>query len=168
MTQRIPFVIAILTLVGGVFISILFGYNEDYFQNNIKEGLTKNEKVNLIQDPVEKASVLKSESDKNWRYYQRFHFHATGIGSMVMGVLIFVSFLSAPEKLKITASYLVAVGGFLYPFIWLFAAIYGPELGRGIAKEKFAVFGYMGGVFLIGLIMSLYLTLKYPLKTSKL
>ena len=43
MTTRIPYLIAILALIGGVFISILFGYNEDYFQNNIKEGLAKNE-----------------------------------------------------------------------------------------------------------------------------
>ena len=84
-----------------------------------------------------------------------------------MGVLLFVSFLSAPEKLKITTSYLVAIGGFLYPYIWLFAAIYGPELGRGVAKEKFAILGYMGGVFLIGLFMSLYMAFKYPLKTIK-
>lgn len=167
MTQRIPFVIAILTLVGGVFISILFGYNEDYFQNNIKEGLKKNEKVNQIQDSVEKAAVLKAEAEKNWRYYQRFHFHSTGIGAMIMGVLLFVSFLSAPEKIKIITSYTVSIGGFLYPYVWLFAAIYGPEMGRSAAKEKFAIFGYMGGVFLIGLFMSLYMAWKYPLREIK-
>ena len=167
MTTRIPYLIAILTLIGGVFISILFGYNEDYFQNNIKEGLKKNEKVNQIQDPVEKAAVLKAEAEKNWRYYQRFHFHSTGIGAMIMGVLLFVSFLSAPEKIKIITSYTVSIGGFLYPYVWLFAAIYGPEMGRNAAKEKFAIFGYMGGVFLIGLFMSLYMAWKYPLREIK-
>lgn len=168
MTQRIPYVIAILTLIGGVFISIIFGANEDFFKNNIKEGLRKNEKINLIQDPAEKAAVLKSEEEKNWRYYQRFHFHSTGIGAMIMGVLLFVSLLSAPDRLKNATSYTVAIGGFLYPYIWLFAAIYGPEMGRDAAKESFAIFGYMGGVFLIGLFMSLYMSLKYPLRTLKL
>lgn len=167
MTQRIPYVIAILTLIGGVFISILFGANEDYFKDKINEGLKKNEKVNQIQDPEEKAAVLKTEADKNWRYYQRFHFHATGIGAMIMGVLLFISFLSAPEKLKNITSYLVSFGGFLYPFVWLFAAIYGPEMGRSEAKEAFAVFGYMGGVFLLGLFLSLYMALKYRLKELK-
>jgi hypothetical protein len=167
MTQRIPYVIAILTLIGGVFISIIFGANEDYFKDKINEGLKKNEKVNQIQDPVEKAAVLKNEADKNWRYYQRFHFHATGIGAMIMGVLLFISFLSAPEKLKNITSYLVSFGGFLYPFVWLFAAIYGPEMGRSEAKEAFAVFGYMGGVFLLGLFLSLYMALKYRLKELK-
>jgi hypothetical protein len=167
MIQRIPYVIAILTLIGGVFISIIFGANEDYFKDKINEGLKKNEKVNQIQDPIEKAAVLKTEADKNWRYYQRFHFHATGIGAMIMGVLLFISFLSAPEKLKNITSYLVSFGGFLYPFVWLFAAIYGPEMGRSEAKEAFAVFGYMGGVFLLGLILSLYMALKYRLKELK-
>lgn len=167
MTQRIPYVIAILTLIGGVFISILFGVNEDYFKDKINEGLKKNEKVNQIQDPVEKEAVLKTEADKNWRYYQRFHFHATGIGAMIMGVLLFISFLSAPERIKTITSFAVSIGGFLYPFIWLFAAIYGPEIGRGAAKEKFAVFGYMGGLFLVGLILTLYMALKYRLKELK-
>jgi hypothetical protein len=167
MIQRIPYVIAILTLIGGVFISIIFGANEDYFKDKINEGLKKNEKVNQIQDPVEKEAVLKTEADKNWRYYQRFHFHATGIGAMIMGVLLFISFLSAPEKLKNITSYLVSFGGFLYPFVWLFAAIYGPEMGRTEAKEAFAIFGYMGGVFLLGLFLSLYMALKYRLKELK-
>jgi hypothetical protein len=167
MTQRIPYVIAILTLIGGVFISIIFGANEDYFKDKINEGLKKNEKVNLIQDPEEKAAVLKTEADKNWRYYQRFHFHATGIGAMIMGVLLFISFLSAPERIKAITSFAVSIGGFLYPFLWLFAAIYGPEMGREAAKEKFAVFGYMGGLFLVGLILSLYMALKYRLKELK-
>lgn len=167
MTQRIPYVIAILTLIGGVFISILFGANEDYFKDKINEGLKKNEKVNQIQDPIEKAAVLKSEADKNWRYYQRFHFHATGIGAMIMGVLLFISFLSAPERIKAISSFAVSIGGFLYPFVWLFAAIYGPEMGREAAKESFAVFGYMGGLFLVGLVLTLYMALKYRLKELK-
>jgi len=147
MIQRIPYVIAILTLIGGVFISILFGANEDYFKDKINEGLKKNEKVNQIQDPIEKD--------------------ATGIGAMIMGVLLFISFLSAPERIKAISSFAVSIGGFLYPFVWLFAAIYGPEMGRSEAKESFAVFGYMGGVFLIGLILSLYMALKYRLKELK-
>jgi hypothetical protein len=167
MIQRIPYVIAILTLIGGVFISILFGANEDYFKDKINEGLKKNEKVNQIQDPIEKAAVLKSEADKNWRYYQRFHFHATGIGAMIMGVLLFISFLSAPERIKAISSFAVSIGGFLYPFVWLFAAIYGPEMGREVAKESFAVFGYMGGLFLVGLVLTLYMALKYRLKELK-
>jgi len=58
---------------------------------------------------------------------------------------------------------MVAIGGTLYPFVWLFAGIYGPEMGRSEAKEAFAFFGYMGGVFLLGGIYTTILTIKYDL-----
>jgi len=45
--------------------------------------------------------------------------------------------------------------------------IYGPEMGREVAKEAFAIFGYMGGVFLLGLFLSLYMALKYPSRELK-
>ena len=147
MIKRIPFFLALLSIVGGVFISILFGLNEDIFKNKISEGLNKNTSIQKIIDPAEKAEKIKSESDKNWRYYQRFHFHATGIGAMMIGILLFLSLLQAPQKSVQIASYLTSIGGLLYPFVWLFAAMYGPEIGRDRAKEAFAIFGYMGGVF---------------------
>jgi hypothetical protein len=49
MISRIPFVIAILTLIFGVFISIIFGANEDFFKDKIKEGLSKNERSTLFR-----------------------------------------------------------------------------------------------------------------------
>jgi hypothetical protein len=52
----------------------------------------------------------------------------------------------------------------MYPFVWLFAAMYGPILGRSEAKEAFAIFGYAGGVYLVGLILIFILVAKYPLK----
>jgi hypothetical protein len=59
---------------------------------------------------------------------------------------------------------MISVGGFLYPFIWLFAGIYGPEMGRNEAKEAFAIFGYMGGVCLLGMIMASYLAIAKELR----
>ncbi len=161
MLRKFPFILALLSIVGGVVISVLFGINEEIFKDRISIGLEKNVKINQIQDPLKKADVLKTEADKNWRYYQRFHFHATGIGAMMMGVLLFISRLQAPRKQINIASYLIAVGGTFYPFLWLFAGLYGPEIGRSEAKEAFALFGYMGGVFLLGGIHSLYLAVKY-------
>jgi hypothetical protein len=163
MLKKLPFALALLSIVGGVFISILFAVNEDLFKSRISSGLDKNIKIQQIADPQVKEDKIKSESEKNWRYYQRFHFHATGIGAMMMGILLFLSRLRAPKKHKSIASYLIAVGGFLYPFVWLFAGIYGPEMGRSEAKEAFAVFGYMGGLFLLGGIYSTILALRYDL-----
>jgi len=159
--KRFPFALTTLSIILGVFIAILFGVNEDLFKSRIKEGLSKNVKILSIEDTAKKEATINSEAEKNWRYYQRFHFHATGISAMTLGLLLMISFLNAPQKLKIAASLLTSVGGFLYPFVWLFAGIYGPEMGRSEAKEAFAIFGYMGGVFLLGTLLSFYMSLRY-------
>jgi len=166
MIQKIPYLLAILSIIGGVFISILFGLNEDIFKNRIHAGLQKNIKIQQITNPLEKAEKMEKEADKNWRYYQRFHFHATGIGAMMLGLLLFIARLNAPSAHTNIAAYLVSVGGFLYPFVWLFAGIYGPEMGRSEAKEAFAIFGYMGGLFLVGGIWTFILGYRYSLKSS--
>ncbi len=166
MIKRIPFFLALLAMIGGVFIAILFATQEEKFQSKIAAGLEKNEKIQKIVDPTEKAAKIKSESEKNWRYYQRYHFHATGIGAMMIGILLFLARLEAPKNFVTIASYMVAIGGFLYPFVWLFAGMYGPEMGRSEAKEAFAIFGYMGGVFLVGGLLSMILSLKYDMKEA--
>jgi hypothetical protein len=163
MISKIPFGFAILGMVGGIFIAILFGANEDIFKNKIKDGLSRNDKIQSIADPAAKQAKIEKEMSKDWRYYQRFHFHSTGIGTMNLALLTFLAFVGAPRKMKLTAAYLTSVGGFLYPFVWLFAAMYGPEMGRHEAKEAFAFFGYMGGVFLVGTLLILALSLRYPL-----
>lgn len=168
MLQKIPFLITIFGIILGVFIAILFGVNEDMFKEKIKDGLSRNVKIQQIEDAAEKDAKIKSESEKNWRYYQRFHFHSTGIGAMALGLLLLLAFVGAPGNLKNIVNLAISVGGVLYPFVWLFAGLYGPEMGRDQAKEAFAFFGYMGGVFLLGSIGALVLTAKYPLKFAKI
>lgn len=164
MLSKIPFLIALAGMIGGVFIAILFGANEDLFKDKIARDLAGNPAVQEIADPAAKAAKLKKEKDKNWRYYQRYHFHATGIGAMSLALLLLLAFVQGGDRLKNAAAYAVAVGGFLYPFVWLFAGLYGPIVGRSAAKEQFAVFGYMGGVFLLGALMTFALVLIFPLR----
>jgi len=170
MKQKAPFLITLFSIFLGVFIAILFAVNEDLFKKQIANGLLENAKViEMSQSSApemqeKKASYIKAESEKNWRYYQRFHFHSTGIAAMSLGILLVISLLSAPKLQVLIASYMVAIGGFLYPFVWLFAGIYGPSMGRSAAKESFALFGYMGGVFLVGVAFSIYLVARYPLR----
>ncbi len=164
MKFKLPFILSILAMFGGVFIAIIFGANESYFKNKINDGLAKNVKIQSIQIESQKLEKIKSEAEKNWRYYQRYHFHATGIGSMSLALLIVLGFIKASKKQLLLSAYMISVGGFLYPFVWLFAAIYGPEMGRDQAKEAFAIFGYMGGVFLVGILFTLYLAITKPFK----
>lgn len=164
MTFKIPFLLTLLAIVGGVFIAIIFGANEAYFKNRITEGLSKNVQIQSIQDESLKSDKIKSEHEKNWRYYQRYHFHANGIASLSLALLILLAYIKASRKQILLAAYMISIGGFLYPFVWLLAALYGPEMGRDQAKETFAIFGYMGGVYLVGILFTLYLVLTKPFK----
>lgn len=164
MKTKLPILLTLFAIIGGAFISILFGANEELFKKRIQDGLSKNVKIQAIADTSEKEAKLKSEAEKNWRYYQRYHFHANGIASLTLAVIILLAFIEAKKTHLLLASYLVSIGGFLYPFVWLFAALYGPEMGRNEAKEAFAVFGYMGGVYLIGILYSLFLAITRPWK----
>lgn len=162
MTNKFPILLSIIAIVGGVFISIIFGVNEEFLQKRITNGLEKNIKIQSMTDENKKLEKMKSEQEKSWRYYQRYHFHANGIASMSLGLVILLAFIKASKKKILIASYMISIGGFLYPFVWLFAALYGPEMGRNEAKEAFAIFGYMGGVYLLGVIYTLFLATTRP------
>lgn len=158
------FIIVIISLILGNLIAVFFGVNEDLFKNQIANDLKTNSKILAIEDLEKREKKIDKEKSKNWRYYQRFHFHSTGIGAISLGVLFLLMLINSHNILKIISSYMISIGGALYPFIWLFAAIYGPSMGRSEAKEAFAIFGYMGGIYLVGLTITLFLLCKYPLK----
>lgn len=165
MKIKIPFLLTLLSLIGGVLIAIGFGANEDYFKAKIQTGLAKNVNIQSIQDPILKADKIKAEADKSWRYYLRYHFHANGIAGVTLALLIFLTFIEASQMQLMLASYTVSIGGFLYPFVWLLAGIYGPEMGRDEAKEAFRFFGYAGGLYLVGLIFTFYLAISKKIIT---
>lgn len=167
MKEKFPFILAVFSIVLGVFISILFGINEGIFKNSIAEKLNNNTKISSIENSEKRQKVMAKEKSKNWRYFQRFHFHSTGIGTISLSVLLVLVLSAAPMMLKTISAYMISIGGFFYPFVWLFAGIYGPVMGRNEAKEAFAVFGYMGGVSFLGLILALFLLIKYPINFPK-
>ena len=162
-----PLIIAVCGIFFGILIAVMFGANEDFFQDKIQNGLKLNSKIQQIENPDAKAAAIEKESSKNWRYYQRFHFHSSAIGSMSVALLLLLSFIQVPKKISKGLAWLMATSGCLYPFVWLFAAIYGPIIGRGVAKEKFAIFGYMGGVYLVCVLTMIYLLSRYSLGNSK-
>ena len=167
MMAKFPYLIAVAGMIGGISIAILFGVNEDLFKDRIARDLEQNAAVHgfdTIRDPAKLQDRMQAEKDKNWRYYQRYHFHATGIGAMSLSLLILLAFVRGADRLRRYVAYCLAIGGFLYPFVWLFAGMYGPVMGRAVAKEQFAVFGYMGGLFLVGALMTLLLALRYPVQ----
>lgn len=167
MKIKYPFMIALLGITLGIFIAILFGINEDIFKDKINAGIEQNKKYQSLTTEIEKKEYKSKEADKNWRYYQRFHFHSTAISSMSVALILLILMVNISSATQIYLSYLLAISGLLYPFVWLFAGIFGPIIGRGVAKEKFAVFGYMGGIYLLGVITLMVLVGLRGVKTKK-
>lgn len=159
LSYKIPFLITVLSVLGGVLVAIVFGVNEDFIKHKIALGLEKNPDIQAMQNLDEKSLKLKAEANKNWRYYQRYHFHSNGIAAMTIGLLLLLLCLKLSKLEYFLASYAMSIGGFIYPFVWLFAGIYGPIMGRSNAKEAFFIFGYMGGVYLLGVIYTLFLAI---------
>ena len=166
MLERAPFAISILGMIAGVFIATLFGVNEDFFKERISDGLLQNEKLMAIEDDEAREAKLEAEAEKNWRYYQRFHFHSTGIGAMTLAVLLLTLSIPADRTLLLITRYMLSVGGFVYPFVWLLAGMFGPTMGSSEAKEAFTIVAYSGGLVLLGLLLTAYLLLRYGLKTA--
>jgi hypothetical protein len=148
---------ALMGIVLGLSIAIVFGVNEDFFKDRIDKGVRLSEEYSKVKN---KDEYLKREVGKNWRYYQRFHFHSSAVGSMSVGLLLLIGFTSGSIRRKKTLGTLLSLSGILYPFVWLFAGIFGPEWGRSEAKEAFAIFGYMGGVYLATIIWTLIEVVK--------
>lgn len=161
-----PLIIAVVGIILGNLIAIFFALSEDSFKNQIRSGLSENTKISKIVDEGERQKKIESEESKNWRYYQRFHFHSTGMGAISVGCLLLLMMIQTTSFIKVISAYMISAGGFLYPFVWFFAGLYGPSMGRSEAKEAFAIFGYMGGVYLLGLVLLVFLLCKYPLKTE--
>ena len=167
MFHKPSILIALFGMILGVFIAIIFGVNEDLFKNQIKQDILVSKHYQSAQLRGDSESYLKKEAGKNWRYYQRFHFHSTGIASMSLVLLVLLGFSSVKENRRKIISYILSISGFLYPFVWLFAGCFGPGMGRSLAKEKFAFFGYMGGVYFIAMIVVFYVLAKFRVSLER-
>ena len=139
---RIGLLIAIATLAFGVGMGIVFGIFEDAIKDWINAGIAAHPSLH------DQAS-----SGKIWRYVQRAHFHAAGIGAFTLILIIITALTDMKDQLKKLTAILISLAG-LYPFSWFNMFLLGPELGRSAAHhalstELFVMIG-VGG-FLAGL-----------------
>jgi len=130
-------------LLFGVGMGIVFGVNEDAYQNYIAQGIAANPEVHDAKSP-----------DKIWRYAQRAHFHATGIAAFSLGLVILVMFSTLKAKYKKVSAILLGLSSF-YPLSWLNMFLLAPSIGRGAAHAHILteIFAYTGvGGLLLGLL----------------
>jgi len=136
---RIGIALTILTLLFGIGMGILFGVNEDLVKDWISAGIAA---YPGLHDAKSSAKI--------WRYAQRAHFHATGIGAFTLGLVILVALSGMKERLKCLTAILIGLGG-LYPLAWFSMFLLSPSMGRGPAHGAFITefFVYVGVISLL-------------------
>lgn len=137
---RLGLALALLTLLFGIVMGIVFGINEDGVKDYINAGITANPNHHD-----------EKSADKIWRYAQRSHFHATGIGAFTLGLIVLVSLTGMSKQLKQFSATLIGLGG-LYALSWFSMFLLAPSVGRDAAHEalvtKLLVYVGTGGLLL--------------------
>jgi hypothetical protein len=126
-------VLAVLTLLYGFGLGIVFGLDEEAIKSQLKASATEVRQSIYDGDDAAIQAVL----DKSWVYIQRAHLHAGGLGNTALGLTLLVVLLGASPKVVRGISLGLGAGGLGYSLYWLWAAFRAPSLGgTAMAKES--------------------------------
>ena len=125
-------VLAVLTILFGQGMGIVFGLNEDAIKSRLKNSAVE------MRDSVYKGddAAIKAVLDKSWTYMKRAHLHAGSMGTTAVGLIVLMCLLGTSRRMIIAVSIGLGVGGFGYSLFWMWAGFRAPALGgTGAAKE---------------------------------
>ena len=126
-------VLALLTILYGQGMGIVFGLNEDAIKSRLKASAAE------VRDTVYKGddAAIKSVQDKSWTYMQRAHLHAGGMGTTALSLIVVLCLLGASRRATAVIAVALGAGGFGYSVFWMWAGFRAPALGStGAAKES--------------------------------
>jgi hypothetical protein len=125
--------LAILTLLFGQGMGVVFGLNEDAIKSRLKsDALEVRETVYKGDDAAAKAVL-----DKSWVYMQRAHLHAGAMGTTALGLILVVWLLGTSPRITLAIGVGLGAGGLGYSIFWMWAGFLAPGLGStGLAKES--------------------------------
>lgn len=137
---RFGLALGMLAVLYGWGLGVVFGAAEDWLRRGFLADAEAHRQLYLDKvqgDPEAATALIKRMDETCWRYFQRAHLHAGGIGSVAIGASLVLAFLSASPAVKLAASTLLGVGSIGYPLFWMLAALRAPSLGAtGLAKES--------------------------------
>jgi hypothetical protein len=139
---KVGVLISMFVILFGVSMGVGFGIFEDAFKQFITDGIAA---FPQLHDG--------KSADKIWRYAQRAHFHAGGIGSFTLVLSLVVMCSSLSQQMKRVSSTLIGLGG-TYSLAWLSMFVFSPSMGRDGAHHYIVteIFTYIGvGCLLLGL-----------------
>lgn len=125
---------AVLTLLLGFGLGIVFGLNEDAIKSQLNASAAE------VRETVYRGddAAIKAVLDKSWVYMQRAHLHAGGLGTAAIGLTLLVVLLGTSPGWTRAISLGLGLGGLGYSVYWLGAGFRAPGLGgTTAAKESF-------------------------------
>lgn len=126
-------VLAVLTILYGQGMGIVFGLNEDVIKSRLKASAAE------VRDSVYKGNdaAIKAVLDKSWNYMQRAHLHAGGMGTTAVSLIVVLCLLGTSRRTTAAIGVALGAGGFGYSVFWMWAGFRAPALGStGAAKES--------------------------------
>ncbi|MBE0542141.1 MAG: hypothetical protein IH623_12195 [Verrucomicrobia bacterium] len=125
--------LAVLTLLYGQGLGILFGINEDSVKQRLKTS------AEAVRDAAYKGdeAAIKAVLDKSWAYMKRAHLHAGGLGTTAIALILLLPIVGASAWITRIVSLALGAGGLGYSIYWMWAGFRAPGLGStGAAKES--------------------------------
>ena len=156
---KIGLLLAVLAVVYGFGLGVTFGAFEDKIMDYL------NSRAQNVLETVYKGDQAKIDKvlGKAWKYFQRAHLHANGIGTTALAMILLLSAIPAPLMLKKFTAFSLGFGALFYSSFWMFAALKAPVLGgTDEAKEALTWLAVpSSGLAMIGVTIMLMLVIKY-------
>ncbi len=128
-------VFAMLTLLFGFALGVVFGLNEDAIKSRLNASAAAVATTAYNGDAVAQKAVV----DKSWAYMQRAHLHAGSLGVVAIALSLILVLLGTGHGVARALSVMLGAGALGYSVFWMWAGFRAPGLGStGAAKESLA------------------------------
>ena len=158
-TSAFGLIFAILTLLFGQGLGIVFGVNEDGIKQRLNTSAVE------VKDTVYNSdeTLIKPVLDKSWTYMKRAHLHSGGMGTTAVTLIILLCLVSSSQKVLVLNSLALGFGGFGYSLFWMWAGFRAPSLGgTSAAKESLNWLAVpSSGMFVFATLVVLIVTLSF-------
>lgn len=123
---------ALLTLLFGFGLGIVFGANEDAIKSHLAASAVEVHETVYQGDDEQMQAILS----KSWTYMKRAHLHAGSLGGIAVALTLLVVFLHTSPAWTRVISLFLGVGGLGYSILWLWAGFRAPALGSTSAAKE--------------------------------